>query len=575
MDCNNRIFLLIFSLFLIIVEGQNQKNNSQDQTFEKIAGLFDSYSENDERALVFVDMYINKAKHEQDFKKLIRGYEEAIYYNSTVKQKLLYADSTVIAAKRDDVPEEISRAYLGKGIIYYYNLRQYKQALEQYLIAFRFSKDSDDHYLKNKIIYHLGMVKSYLGYYKEASLHFEESAKYFERNMSKRIHRNLVLNNESGYFNSLYRLSVCYRNLQLFKKEDSLITIGLERLNNTESHSIEYGYFQNAKGVQLLRERKVVEAIEHLKLSEYILSRNQDYASLSTVYFYMGKAYRFEGNKKKSLLYLNKMDSLLTQYRSVTPEIRSGYEYLINNAKQDKNSEKQLYYTNQLLKADSIISTDFAMLSSRIYREYETDTLQDEKAKLEIKHKKGSRLIYILTGIGFVLLLLSLSLWWFLRRQKKITISYKKLLKEFNDPDRNNVLNKDESVSSFSSERSSEIIEEVTTRLKVFEQDKLFLNKNLTLPLVAKMIGCKSKHLSFVLNDHFNISFKSYLKILRIKYITNLMLGDSKYLKYSMQGLAAECGMTNRQNFSSHFMEINGIRPIDFIKKRRAELKNI
>lgn len=71
--------------------------------------------------------------------------------------------------------------------------------------------------------------------------------------MVKNLHPNLKLNNESGYFNSIYRLSSCYKNLQLYHKEDSLIHIGLERLHNTKQLSLEYGYFQKGKGIQLLR----------------------------------------------------------------------------------------------------------------------------------------------------------------------------------------------------------------------------------------------------------------------------------------------------------------------------------
>lgn len=114
-------------------------------------------------------MYIEKAKEESNYKELIQGYEEAIYYDKDIDDKLIYADSAIIAAKKYNNPDQISRAYLGKGIIYYYNKRQYKSALDQYLMAFKFSKDSKDNYLKNKIVYHLGMVKSYLGYYQEAA----------------------------------------------------------------------------------------------------------------------------------------------------------------------------------------------------------------------------------------------------------------------------------------------------------------------------------------------------------------------------------------------------------------------
>ncbi|WP_379963012.1 hypothetical protein [Epilithonimonas sp. UC225_85] len=45
------------------------------------------------------------------------------------------------------------------------------------------------------------------------------------------------------------------------------------------------------------------------------------------------------------------------------------------------------------------------------------------------------------------------------------------------------------------------------------------------------------------------------------------------YLKYSIDTLAAECGMKNRIVFSNHFLEINGIRPTDFVRKRLEELK--
>jgi len=66
-----------------------------------------------------------------------------------------------------------------------------------------------------------------------------------------------------------------------------------------------------------------------------------------------------------------------------------------------------------------------------------------------------------------------------------------------------------------------------------------------------------------------------YLKTLRIRYITNLLLEDPKYLNYSTDGLTQICGMANRQVFSEHFMEINGMRPTDFIRKRKEELKKI
>ena len=565
---HNRLLLLIFTFFLSLIQGQNLN----EQSYKNISGLFNSYSENDERALVFVNLYISKAKKDHNYKKLIRGYEEAIYYSRDVNRKLLYADSTIITAIQNKNDDDISRAYLGKGIIYYYNRRQYKPALEQYLIAFKFSKNSKDDYLKNKITYHLGMVKSYLGYYKEAAVHFEEAADYFEKKSKENVHPNIRLNNESGYFNSIYRLSTCYRNLRLYQKEDSLINIGLRRLHNTAQLSTEYGYFQKGKGVQLLRLGNTDDALQYFKQSKDILSHHQDDASLMTVYFYMGKAYWSDRKRAESLRYLNKVDSLVNKFWFVTPEIRSGYEYLIKDAKQNKNYERQLYYTNQLLKADSIINADFAMLSSKIHREYDTNTLLEEKNKLQRVHKNGFIILYY--SMGFGLMIVCFSIWKFRKREKALTIKYQELLEKFNTSQPTDHFLESKPVSSEEKNiYSAEIIEEVKANLKIFEERKNFLKQNLTLPIVAKMIGSNRTHLSYVLNVHLDVTFTTYLKILRIRYITNLLLEDSKYLKFKIDSLAEKCGMANRQIFSAHFLEINGIRPTDFIRKRLDEIQ--
>lgn len=565
MRYRNRILLLIFNLFLAITKGQEQ----QEQSYKEISGLIDAYSENDERAMVFVKMYISKAKKENQLKKLIRGFEEAIYYSKETDRKLSYADSAINTALKSTEPGDISRAYLGKGIIYYYNRRQYKQALEEYLTAFKYSKNSKDDYLKNKITYHLGMVKSYLGYYKEAAVYFDEAAGFFERNAKESQHSNIRLNNESGYFNSIYRLSTCYKNLQLFKKEDSLINIGLERLQNTNELLMEYGYFQKGKGIQLLRRGNADQSLNHLKLSRDILIRNQDYASLTTVYFYMGKLYWSKGSRAESLNYFNKVDSLVNKFWFITPEIRSNYEYLINDAKQKENSKQQLYYTNQLLKADSIINKDFAMLSSKIYKEYDTDTLIEEKKQLVKDHY-----IILDSSIGVGLVIVIFLIWKFRKREQELNVRYKELLDKFNDSKGTSSLKEITPViSNEKSLYSAEIINEIKTNLDIFEKKNQFLKPNLTLNIVAKMIGSNRTHLSYVLNVHLDVTFTTYLKALRINYITNLLLENSKYLSYKIDVLAEECGMANRQVFSTHFQEINGMRPIDFINKRQQELK--
>lgn len=53
----------------------------------------------------------------------MRAYEDAFYYSSNVEKKLTYSDSCIAAAKKTLNNDLIGRSYLGKGTIYYYNLK--------------------------------------------------------------------------------------------------------------------------------------------------------------------------------------------------------------------------------------------------------------------------------------------------------------------------------------------------------------------------------------------------------------------------------------------------------------------
>lgn len=532
----------------------------------------DAYSENDERAFPFVDSYILKAKNEKNIERLVKGYEHAVYYSRDINQKFLYADSAIFAAVKDKNSDLISRSYLGKGIIFYYNKRQYKPALDQYIKAFQYSKNSEDDYLKNKIIYHLGMVKSYLGYYSEAAKHFSQSAHFFENQIKTADHPTTQLNYEAGYFNSVYRLSTCYKNLHRFDEEDSLITLGLVRLEHTDKHPLAYGYFNKGKGIQLLRKGHFADALKKLLTAKKILSDQQDYASLTTVYFYLGKLYAMKNDRENSLSYFNKVDSLLNKFWFVTPEIRSNYVYLINDAKRHATAEKQLYYMDQLLKVDSIITVDFAMLSSKMYHEYDSDKLLEDKNSVINNMTQSMSWLYGVIGLGILTIIYII--WRFLRREKSLKVRYEKLVENYATSEtRMDLFEKKIVGTPEKSSLSAEKSEEIKMNLEKFEDKKLYLTPNLTILDVAKMIDSNRTHLSYVLNDHFQMSFPIYLKTLRIDYITKKLLSDHRYLTYKIDTLATECGIANRQLFSRHFLEITGIRPADFIRKRKEELE--
>lgn len=89
---------------------------------------------------------------------------------------------------------------------------------------------------------------------------------------------------------------------------------------------------------------------------------------------------------------------------------------------------------------------------------------------------------------------------------------------------------------------------------------------------MAEELNVGTSELSRIINQHKGVNFSKYLSTLRIKYITDKLFSDKKYLEYKVEALALECGIASRQNFSDLFTEINGMRPKDFIALRRKEL---
>ena len=52
-----------------------------------------------------------------------------------------------------------------------------------------------------------------------------------------------------------------------------------------------------------------------------------------------------------------------------------------------------------------------------------------------------------------------------------------------------------------------------------------------------------------------------------------MLNSERKYLHYTIEALAEESGISTRQHFSKLFYDANGIRPKDFIRKRKEELR--
>ncbi|WP_333853204.1 AraC family transcriptional regulator [Epilithonimonas sp.] len=564
-------FFIIFILSSSFVFSKDKAPSSYDD-FRK---AYESYLENDSRAFQFLEPYIKKAKKEQKNAELFQAYRDAVFYSKSWSRKLLYADSCLDAAYKTSSDDKISTAYILKGSIYYSKMKKYKPALDEYLMAYKYSKNTGDLYLKNKVSYHLGVVKNYLGYNEEALQLFNDCVSYFESEANNsKSHKYKIFNNQKGYLNSIHQMIICYRNLKDSVKADSLINIGLQKTFNQPYFSQERSYFLKGKGLSEYSNGKYQSAIDYLTESLSLL--NDDFAWESVDYFYLGKSYLALKKEDLAISNLKKIDSIFNKQEFLLPELRENYELLINYYKEKNDAQQQLYYTTQLLKADSIISRDFAYLSPKVHREYDTNALLEEKGKLEKANIWGGIFIVLLAGLATFLII---TLFKKYKKEKDILQKYFVLQEKlqthnYTRPESsvpvvtNNVQNNDDKRSHI----AETIKEELLNKLKVFEEKKQFTQKGLTIQKLAIQIDTNSNYLSHVINDSKGMNFNKYLGDLRIRHITQLLFEKNIYLNYTIDTLAKECGIASRQNFSDLFFEINGIRPTDFIRNRKKEI---
>lgn len=407
------IFWALFGIFSIsILFGQNPTQIS----YQNLREQYSQYNENINQAFIFLQKFIAKAKKESNYTELTNGYIDAIYYSSS--SKLQYADSAIYIAQKTNNPKLIARAFLAKGSVYSFIYKKYELALNEYLIANQNIVKTDDEYLKKRILYQIAVVKSYLGYDKEALQILHECLSYFEIGYhNKNIHPNIAYNYRKGYLNCVHQLINSYYKTDNFKKVDSLITIGLNHTPSTEDFSLEQSNFFKWKGIRSFDRNSNNLSLKYLRKALPAFEESNDFAQISLIYFYLGKNYMVLKNKDYSKKYFDKIDSIFNEENFILPELRNSFIYLIEDAKQNGDTKQELYYVNQLLKANNFYLNDFKSISHKIVRDYDTVNLKKEKRSLILKNHNKS--VYLITS-GLIIIILSIVVYRKSIRESKI-----------------------------------------------------------------------------------------------------------------------------------------------------------
>lgn len=99
---------------------------------------------------------------------------------------------------------------------------------------------------------------------------------------------------------------------------------------------------------------------------------------------------------------------------------------------------------------------------------------------------------------------------------------------------------------------------------------KVFLERTLSLDELSNKVGTPKHHLSQVLNEFLEKSFSDFVNEYRVEEAKKLLCSEE--LNLSMNGIAEESGFNNRTTFNTAFKKFTGLTPSEF---RRSSSKAV
>jgi PAS domain S-box-containing protein len=103
---------------------------------------------------------------------------------------------------------------------------------------------------------------------------------------------------------------------------------------------------------------------------------------------------------------------------------------------------------------------------------------------------------------------------------------------------------------------------------QLLEADKLHLNAELSLKVVADLLNTNTKYLSQVVNHQAGLNFQQFINLYRVKEAKHKIVKDS-LSNLTLYGIALQCGFKNKSTFYKVFKEVTGYTPKDFVRINR------
>lgn len=512
---------------------------AQKTDFEKLESEIVALKNDREKSFEKSKLYIALAKKNNDEVEVFNGYMLLNNY-SLPQHQFAYKDSLISSAIKLKDDNKIGEAYEAISATFQ-GLENYNEALEHALIALKYYKTANNQLSTNSSKYNIGNIKIFLKDYHSAKKWISESLDYFRNQLAIEDDNDY----RHYYMYSLIGLIDTNTKLNQFDENKTLIAEGKNFISKEKDLSDYYPYFVSSEGTDFYFQKDYQNAI--VKLETALKSYNDNWKHL-TEKFYLGMSYRQLGNYEKAMTYFQLIDADYDSTGKLYPEFRPTFEKIIEYYKQKGDKEKQLIYTEKLLKIDQDLHKSVSEVSAKMHKEFDTPNLIAENEK----QTQQNLLKY---GVGILVMgLLGVGIFAYLKNKNKpVAVNHKDqhvnvaMAKPAIDYDLYKPINK-------------ETVKQILSRLETFEEEKQYTEKGLKLSLLANKFGTNERYLSQIIKTKTGKNFNEYLSDLRLNLFETLS-SESSFSSQNLNTIASQLGFTNQEMFIKEFKNKFGVTP--------------
>ncbi|TDE01961.1 helix-turn-helix domain-containing protein [Flavobacterium hiemivividum] len=556
---------LLFFLLPIVLFAQVHKKDLSKLPYDDLKKLFFDNVKNQTNQKEYAHLYLAKAKYENNSVEKAKGYYLYSLLSDGTKA-IRYLDSAIACSKTSNDIKFPAYAYSQKGYVLK-NQFKYREAIDNFIIAEKYArKNNPDFYYKVK--FSIAALRSEeLGEVPEALDLYRECFNYY-KDKEVRTPRYSY-----AYQNVLFALADAHKALQQSDSASYYNKLGFieTKFNNDDEYN---ALFILNEGANLVLKKNFSAALDSINKALPKMIAYKDVGNTLAAYYYFGKAYEGLGRKDLAVKNFLKVDSIYKIAKRITPEFMSGYPYLISYYKNSGDKEKQLQYLSQYMLIESTLQNNYKELTKKLQKEYDSPYLFSEKEALIQDVKKEKTGFYWVMGI-LALLVISTGLfgWYQYNHKKKYRLRFdtimnkSKLVNDNKLADTETKENRSNATKTKDIGIAEELVNQILMKLNQFEDQKGYLECNLTVQILSVAFDTNSKYVSKIINMYKEKSFIQYINDLRIDYAIVQLQQQKQLRNFKMQALAEEFGFNGAESFSAAFYKKTGIKPTYFIKE--------